>query len=191
VAGHTYRVRVTAVTGAGEYNGCWTLESGACDVPTPPGGACPGTVPDASSLGLPAGYYDQAQDQCGPELLTALAAIASSQRVLGYTSARDSMYAYVDDLNDDDVIEDLYTGRLAGAVNSRATAFLAHFDAEHTWPRSRGAGEDPAMSDLNIIFASDSTANAMRLNYPFGIVTGGGALATNAACCSSGAKTTP
>lgn len=172
VAATTYRVRVIAVSGSGAFNGCWVAGSTACDVPTPVGMACTGAVPPDTATGIPANYYASARNKCGPELLTALTAIVSTQRVLGYTSARDSLYAYIDDLDDDDVIEDIYTGRRAPNVNSRATAFTAKLNAEHAWPQSRGAAEDPAMSDLNHLFAADSTANVTRLNYPFGVITG-------------------
>jgi endonuclease I len=92
--------------------------------------------------------------------------------VLGYTAARDSLYANVDDPDNDDVIEDVYVGRAAARVNSRATAAAANLNTEHAWPQSRGADQDPAMSDLHHLFTSDETANTRRSNNPFGTVSG-------------------
>ena len=81
------------------------------------------------------------------------------------------MYANVDDPDNDDIIIDIYVGRSA-TVNSRATAAAVDFNTEHTWPQSRGANEEPAQSDINILFSADEISNSVRLNYPFGVVTG-------------------
>jgi deoxyribonuclease-1 len=172
-ARQSYTVVVTAVRGTGAWTGCWAA-GGTCTV-TPPGGAasCAGTVPPDTVAGLPGGYYATARGRCGTELIAALHGIVrANHRVLGYTFARDSMYANIDDPDNDDVIEDLYLGRRAAGVNSRASALVADFNAEHAWPQSRGAQEDPAMSDLHHLFSADETANSRRSNNPFGTVTG-------------------
>jgi deoxyribonuclease I len=57
-------------------------------------------------------------------------------------------------------------------VNSRATAVTANFNTEHSWPQSKGALNDPAMSDIHHLFPSDEAANSRRSNLPFGIVVG-------------------
>jgi endonuclease I len=80
------------------------------------------------------------------------------------------MYGFVDDPDNDNVIVELYVGDDREGVSDRATALLADLNAEHTWPQSLGAETDPAMSDLNIIFPADETANNRRSNEPFGMV---------------------
>lgn len=159
--GASYRAVVSAPAGGGPYNICWRI-----------GGDCTVTAPTVDETGAPAGYYASVEGKTGAEFFAALNDIIDNQRVLGYTSARDSLYAYVDDPDNDDVIIDIYVGRSAPGVNSRATAALADINTEHSWPQSRGANEDPAMSDLNILFSADETANGQRLNYPFGEIKG-------------------
>lgn len=159
--GATYRAIISAPAAGGPYNLCWRI-----------GGDCTVTAPTVDETGAPAGYYATVEGKTGAAFLAALNDVIDNQRVLGYTSARDSLYAHVDDPDNDDVIIDIYVGRSAPGVNSRATATNANLNTEHSWPQSRGANEDPAMSDLNILFSSDATANGQRLNYPFGEIKG-------------------
>ena len=162
--GRTYTVTVRSVTGAGPFNGCWSTTFVTCTVVAP--------VVVVDDPGVPTGYYASTNGLSGTPLLQALNDIIDGQRFFGYTTARDSLYAVVDDPDGDDVIVDLYTGRSA-TVNSRQTAAIANFNAEHTWPRSRGADTTTfAGTDLHALFAADETANSVRLNYPFGVVTG-------------------
>lgn len=159
--GQLYRAIIRAPTTGGSYNLCWRI-----------GGSCTVTAPTTEDTGAPAGYYATAEGKTRTALLAALNDIIDEHRVLGYTFARDSLYANVDDPDNDDVIIDIYVGRAASGVNSRSTAFTADFNAEHSWPQSKGANEDPAMSDLNILFSADAAANGQRSNYPFGEVKG-------------------
>jgi endonuclease I len=146
VAGQAYRVEVRAVSGDGVYGGCWSTARVEC-TPTQPV-ACAGAA-----------------------LLAALDRIVCRARVLGYDAARDSMYARVEDPDDNDLLADVYTGRLA-RVYSRPSADTANFNTEHSWPQSKGALNDPAMSDIHHLFPSDETANSRRSNLPFGVVVG-------------------
>ena len=161
VIGTVYRIEVTSATGSGPFNLCVTLVGSplACEVAVP--------VIDAS---IPAGYYNLAEGQSGTALLQALHQIIDDQRVLTYDAGRDSLYSFVDDQDNNDTIADLYVGDPRGPVNSRATALLVDFNAEHTWPQSLGADNDPPESDLHHLFAADETANNRRSNNPFGNV---------------------
>ncbi len=134
--------------------------------PPPPPNTCT-TAPPA----VAASYYDAARNRCGAALLTAVQNIVRGQRLLGYTAARDSLYAFIDRGNQP-FITDLYTGRTVPGVTTRATAASNQINTEHLWPRSRGAEEDPALSDLHHLFSSDETANSQRSNFPFGVVRG-------------------
>lgn len=166
VAGQTYRAEIRAVTGDGVYGGCWSTALVEC-TPTPPVAcAAPAFRADTS---LPAGYYSTAEGKSGATLLAALDRIVCRARVLGYDAARDSMYARVEDPDNDDLLADVYVGRVA-MVNSRATANTAGFNTEHSWPQSMGADDDPAMSDIHHLFPSDASANSERSNHPFGVV---------------------
>ena len=134
--------------------------------PTPPPNTCTTAPPTAQAT-----YYAAARNRCGTALLTTLQQLVRGQRLLGYTAARDSLYAFID-RGDRPAIIDAYTGRVATGVTTRATAAAAGINTEHLWPRSRGAEGDPALSDLHHLFSSDEAANAQRSNFPFGLVRG-------------------
>lgn len=166
VAGQTYTVVVRATAGDGMYGGCWSTALVQCTPAQPVACAAPAFRADTA---LPAVYYSTAAGKTGSALLAALDRIVCRARVLGYDAARDSMYARVEDPDNDDLLADIYTGRVA-TVNSRATAATANFNTEHSWPQSKGALNDPAMSDIHHLFPSDATANSERSNLPFGVV---------------------
>lgn len=166
VAGQTYTAIVRAVSGDGVYNGCWSTALVQCEPFEPVACAAPAFSADTA---LPAAYYSAAEDETGTELINALHRIVCRARVLGYTLARDSLYANVEDPDNDDLMADVYFGRVA-TVNSRATAATAGFNTEHSWPQSMGAESDPAMSDIHHLFPSDQAANSRRSNMPFGVV---------------------
>ena len=168
IAGQTYRAEVRAVSGDGVYGGCWSTALVQCTPTQPVACAAPAFRADTA---LPAGYYSTAQGKTGAALLAALDRILCRARVLGYDAARDSMYARVEDPDNDDLLADIYLGRVA-TINSRATAAAANFNTEHSWPQSRGAQNDPAMSDIHHLFPSDASANSRRSNLPFGVVVG-------------------
>jgi deoxyribonuclease I len=165
IAGTGYTAVVEAVSGSGPVNGCWSTALAECTVAAPPPLAVSCTDPQ---------YYAAATGKTGQALLQALAAIVATNRNLGYLTtpnARDSLYAFVDDPDGDDLIAGLYTGRTA-TITSRATAAAAGFNTEHLWPQSRGADIDVAAgADLNILVTADSQANRVRSNLPFGVVT--------------------
>jgi endonuclease I len=119
----------------------------------------------------PADYYRSAEGQQGQVLLNTLAAIVSRHKELGYDRARDVMFAEVDDLDDNDIVECDYTDRALHNVNDRRTAYRngAGFNAEHTWPQSKGA-VGVAKSDLHHLFPTDCAANSRRSSFPFGEV---------------------
>ncbi len=168
VAGQTYRAEIRAVSGDGRYGGCWSTALVQCTPAQPVECAAPAFRADTA---LPAGYYSTAEGKTGTELLAALDRILCRARVLGYDNARDSMYSYVEDPDNDDLLADIYTGRVARVYN-RPSADTANFNTEHSWPQSRGADDDPAMSDIHHLFPSDEIANTRRSNHPFGVVVG-------------------
>lgn len=164
VAGRSYRITVTAVSGGGTFNGCWANRQFLCQVVEPAAGT--------DNPNVPAGYYAAAEGRSGTALLQALHDIVDGHERFDYTAARDSLYAIVDDWDDDDLITDLYVGRVE-TVNSRASAASVDFNTEHLWPRSLGADiETAAGTDLHSLRTADEVANGQRLNHPFGDIVG-------------------
>lgn len=118
-----------------------------------------------------ADYYRQAEGLKGQALLVALSGIVSRHKDLGYSRARDVMFAEVDDLDDNDIVECDYTNRSLENVYDRRSAYRdgKGFNAEHTWPQSKGA-TGAAKSDLHHLFPTDCLANSKRSSFPFGEV---------------------
>jgi len=88
---------------------------------------------------------------------------------LGYNTARDKMFEFIDDYNNDDTIECVYIGRKIKAAN-RTQAQNQGFNTEHTYPQSFFNSNEPMVSDLFHLFPTDNYPNTIRSNYPFGIV---------------------
>ncbi len=127
----------------------------------------------SSTAQIPAGYYDAVQGQTGQDLLQTLNNIVARHKDLGYSHGRDIMFSTVDDLDNDDVIEGVYTGRRLDKVNNRGSAYRngSGINTEHTWPKSKGAKSGPAKSDLHHLFPTDIKTNSARSSFPFGNVS--------------------
>lgn len=109
----------------------------------------------------------------GNQLLTELQNNFTPRRVLQYGPARDVLYSII--YNVDDSVSCVYTGHtLYLDPNSDPSTFLFRngvnngINAEHTWPQSKGAGEEPARADMHNLFPTRVRANEVRLNFPFG-----------------------
>ena len=161
VAGQSDPITVFGDEEGGHFNGCFSSwEYVDCSL----------LLPFPYHWSVPVGYYDATEGLSGTALIDALNDIIDDQRTFSYADARDSMYASVDDPDNDDVLFGIYTGLAFEDVDDRASALAAGLNAEHTWPQSRGAGELPAQSDLHVIHPAAEEANAQRLNFPFGEV---------------------
>jgi deoxyribonuclease-1 len=113
-------------------------------------------------------YYSSTRNKWAEELKDSLTEIIDDHNPLGYTLARDEMYGNID--NDSGWVECVYTGRTA-YFNTRAGATANNFNCEHTWPQSFSDEAEPMKSDIFHLYPSDITANSMRGNYDFGVVT--------------------
>ena len=113
-------------------------------------------------------YYSSTQNKWAEELKDALTAIIDDHNSVGYTTARDSMYGHID--NVDGWVTWVYTGRQA-YFNTREGATANNFNCEHTWPQSFSDSNEPMRSDIFHLYPSDVTANSMRANLDFGMVT--------------------
>ncbi|GAB5554923.1 MAG: hypothetical protein Sapg2KO_45140 [Saprospiraceae bacterium] len=112
-------------------------------------------------------------EKTGDELLTDLQNNFTPRRVLTYGAARDVLYSLIYNVNDS--VSCVYTGHtLYLDPNSDPSTFLFRngvnngINAEHTWPQSKGAGEEPARADMHNLFPTRVRANEIRLNFPFG-----------------------
>lgn len=104
------------------------------------------------------------------ELLAEVDRVFSPDQTLGYGRARDVLYAYE---------QDTY-GALCGVYSNfcvtlppgdeTTEAMALGINAEHVWPQSMGAREEPLRSDLHHLFPSRVTVNSSRGNLPFGEV---------------------
>lgn len=104
----------------------------------------------------------------GETLLEALAADYAPRRVLGYGPARDSLYAYLQRTRG--AVHGVYSGfavRLTPGVDPSADAYEKGISAEHAWPQSRGADQEPQRSDLHALFPARVQVNSARANHPF------------------------
>jgi hypothetical protein len=103
---------------------------------------------------------------------------AYTPTTLGYTPARDQMYGFV--WNTSGTIEGLYTGRTISVrpnpSTGRADAAAGGFNAEHIWPQSQGAGDEPARSNLYNLAPTDIDVNSDRASLPFGEVSASDAI---------------
>ncbi len=112
----------------------------------------------------------------GTNLITALRASYTPTLTLGYNRARDSMYKTLDVTSGN--LTCIYTGYTAVLPATtvpdstyRARALARNINAEHTFPQSKGAGAEPAQSDLFHLHPSRVDVNADRGNLPFAIIS--------------------
>ncbi|NOK38253.1 endonuclease I [Corallococcus exercitus] len=105
--------------------------------------------------------YDGLKDQA---LINALHDAVSKHKDLGYNGARKIIFTTLD--NHDGKVKCVYTGK---EVTTNKIPSSNVMNTEHTWPQSKGA-TGPAKADLHHLFPTDSKANSIRGNWPFGTV---------------------
>jgi len=114
-------------------------------------------------------YYSSTFDLSQEDLKAELKRIVSKNTVsLGYNSARDAMYATIDNVGGK--MTCVYTGRTAN-FTTRSGANSNNFNCEHTWPQSLFSSREPEKSDIHHLFPTYAPANSQRGNLPFGNVT--------------------
>ncbi len=104
----------------------------------------------------------------GDALAAAIDRAYSPDGTLGYSRARDVLYAH----------EQETAGALCGVYSAHcvtlgpgdpsAEAMRLGINAEHVWPQSMGAEAEPLKSDLHHLFPARQTVNSSRGNLPFG-----------------------
>ena len=104
----------------------------------------------------------------GQELREALRERYAPDQTLGYGPARDTLYRY-EQYTDGALIGE-YTAfsiQLDPNADASSDAYEKGINAEHTLPQSKGAGEEPAKSDLHNLFPAKANVNSARGNTPF------------------------
>ncbi|WP_412063007.1 endonuclease [Rubrivirga sp. IMCC45206] len=107
--------------------------------------------------------------QSGAPLLNSIDAGYSPGGTLGYNPARDSLYAY--EQRTDGQLCGVYTRfciTLTPGADPSTDAFHQGVNAEHTWPQSMGAADEPARSDMHALFPAKANVNSSRSNHPYG-----------------------
>ncbi|MEL6438224.1 MAG: endonuclease [Cyanobacteria bacterium J06621_8] len=105
----------------------------------------------------------------GAELEEAIAREYRPETSLGYDRARDFMYTQTD--NQDGIVTAIYTGYQGNIApdseTPRRDASAQKINAEHVYPRGKGAKQGQAKSDLHSLFPSLAAVNSERDNHPF------------------------
>jgi len=111
-----------------------------------------------------------APDLTGQELHSYIITEYKTSNTLGYDYARDKMYGQID-LMPGDSIRGVYSGftiYLNPNYDPSTDAYNKGINAEHTWPQSMGAGDEPQRSDLHHLFPTKDNVNSARGNRPYG-----------------------
>lgn len=135
----------------------------------PPAGEAPtaGATGEVSTAGTLGPSAPVRPDGAGAALRASLDADFSPDRTPGYDAARDALYAYEARVRGGQLCE-VYGGACAAlAPGDPSKAALAiGVNAEHTWPQSFGARDEPLKSDLHHLFAARDVVNSSRGNLP-------------------------
>lgn len=105
---------------------------------------------------------------------------------LGYKrGAKPALFGDVDLDRDENgyFVKDVYCNyKIRNRVGPNRIPNNDTMNTEHTWPQSKGSRREPFRGDLHHLFPTDSRANSMRGNHPFGEVDG---RAVSASCTVS------
>ncbi|MGC4118777.1 MAG: endonuclease [Myxococcales bacterium] len=147
--------------------------------PEPSADAGPGETTDASAAGLDAaGAIDAGSSDTGPrpyeeldglrdgDLEAALYDLVKNHTALNYDNG--SKIVMTDPGGFDVIdgkVECIYSGQ---QFDPSQRDVEGGFNMEHSWPKSDGAGQMPAESDLNHLFPAERVINSSRSSYEFG-----------------------
>lgn len=100
-------------------------------------------------------------------------------QTLGYDLARDTLYLRVERGEGGQVcgVYTDYCVALPSGVDPSTHLFDQGINAEHVWPQSQGAADEPARSDMYNLYASRVAVNSDRGSLPFGEIADAEALA--------------
>ncbi len=115
---------------------------------------------------LPDSRYNSTYNKWDSELKSALSSIINNHYSISYEDARVELFGYI--ANENGQVRCVYTNEWYSCSPGNTPNWNV-INTEHTWPQSMGA-EGTAKSDLHHLFPTNSQANSIRGNYPFGIV---------------------
>ncbi|MCB9684720.1 MAG: endonuclease [Alphaproteobacteria bacterium] len=113
------------------------------------------------------GFWFSTRNLTGSTLTDELRNLLETNTCRDYSTETTFMFVDLDKHNGE--VECVYTGRTTPVGSSKPDA--TDMNTEHSWPQSMGADTIPARCDLNHLYPTDSDANSVRGNLPFGIVT--------------------
>ncbi len=111
--------------------------------------------------------YNTTYNKYDFELKNAISAIIRNHTSISYEDARIEIFGYID--NDNGQVRCVYTDEWYNCSPGSIPNWN-QINTEHTWPQSMGA-TGTAKSDLFHLFPTDSQANSVRGNLPFGEVS--------------------
>lgn len=132
----------------------------------------PGDPHDFNCTTNPANRYCPCQDLRDVALTQALGALVTAEHRTPILWD-DSKYALFTDMelrtkpNGDLYAECIYTGE-HHPLDGESLPDFDDFNIEHSWPKSLGAGSEPATGDLHHLFPVNSRVNSFRSSYHFG-----------------------
>lgn len=106
----------------------------------------------------------------GQPLIIAIQQSYSPNQTLGYGPARDILYSQIDNVEND--LFGVYSNfkvTLDPSADPSVSAFQggSGINAEHVFPQSMGAGNEPMRSDMHNIYPTRVAVNSARGNLPF------------------------
>lgn len=124
---------------------------------------------DIDKLAASTGSFDSCNSLSDEALKEKLHDLISGHRSLGYNGGRQAMFGDIDNFGGK--VRCVYTARQITCNGTPSANPPQAMNTEHTWPKSLGAGSEPAKSDINHLYPTDTFANSTRSSYPFGVVT--------------------
>jgi endonuclease I len=106
--------------------------------------------------------YSRVKNHCDLDAKMIIGKMVSKHSSISYRSAKDKMFKRLD--VQDGKVYSVYSNhseRSGRVPNHRV------MNAEHTWPKSKGAKKKPAVSDLHHLFPCNSQINSVRSSFPF------------------------
>ena len=112
-------------------------------------------------------FYNSCRGLRDNALLDKLRNEVSKHKSYDYSTARELVILGVDNHGGD--VECVYTGKV-WHVGTEKMPPAEMVNIEHTWPQSKGA-KGVAKTDIHHLYPTDSKANSIRGNHPFGLIS--------------------
>lgn len=109
-------------------------------------------------------------DKHGEALKAAIRDVSAAHEELTYSYARTVLFSELH--NQAGEVGDLYSPRTIETTGTPRNLAVQKMNTEHTFPKSRGVKDLPALSDLHHLFPTDQETNGKRASHPYGVVTG-------------------